>query len=113
MANAEELFRKIEAAKERLAKIGRREPHLQDSYGRLTTLIVTTEVCHQAAPSATNYWRDEAFDFALADVIKARFGALADEAISRMEKRANEALIEEEAGLRARLERIEKLKAAA
>jgi hypothetical protein len=112
MATAEELFQKVSAAKDRIAKIGRREPHLREGVGSLSTVMVKTTVCHQDSPSAKNYWEDEAFDFALAEVVKARFASLAEEAIQRMERRANTALLEEEGALRAKLERIEQLKSA-
>jgi hypothetical protein len=112
MATADELFQKVAQAKERLAKIGRPEHHLHGCGGTLATVTVKTTVCHQERPSATNYWDDEAFDFVLAEVVRAKFASLADEAIARMESRANKALIEEEAALRAKLAAIERLKSA-
>lgn len=110
MANqAETLRRNWLAAKERINKIGMSEPHLR-SVGRLHSVVVKTTIHHQAVPSATNYWEDDQFDLALAKVIGAKFASLADEALTTMQRAADQALVAEEDALRARLADIERIK---
>lgn len=114
MSKADDMRMKWLDAKERIAKIGRVEPHFTPAgRGYLSGLTVKTTIHHQAAPSATNYWDDAAFDFALAEVIKERFLALADAALARMEQQADAELVSEESALRKRLLEIERIKAPA
>lgn len=101
-------------AREYVAKVGKPEPHFRDgSVGRLHDLMVKTRVCHQAAPSATNYWDDTNFDAALAEVVRRRFGELSKEAIDLMESRYRESRIAEKDALLAQLAEIEALETAA
>jgi len=88
-------------------KVGKREPHLSESVGRVHRVDVTTEICHQESPSAQNYWKDTNFDAALDEVIKRRFRDLADEALSLMRKRYEDALRAEKDQLLARLAEIQ------
>lgn len=101
-------------AREYVAKVGKPEPHFRDgSVGRLHALTVKTQVCHQAAPSATNYWDDTNFDEALAEVVRRRFEELSREAIDLMESRYRESRIAEKDALLAQLAEIEALETAA
>lgn len=92
-----------------IGKIGRAEPHFRDGGGKISTLTVKTGICHQAAPSATNYWDDKDFDEALTAVIRAEFGALAAAALALMDHKYKAARIAEKANLLAALAEIEAL----
>lgn len=102
----DELKKKWESAKEYVAKIGKPEPHLR-SVGKLHSVDVITQICHQASPSATNYWKDMDFDAALDRVIMARFQELANVALEVMEEAYKEALLAEKKHLQERLAAIQ------
>lgn len=109
-----QLKRNCSEAREYVAKIGKPEPHFRGgAVGRLHDLRVKTQICHQAAPSATNYWDDSNFDEALAEVVRRRFGELSREAIDLMESRYRESRITEKDALLAQLAEIEALETAA
>lgn len=112
MSNADQLLRSFKAAQTRIAKIGAPERHFTPtSFGGLTGVTVKTTIGHQASPSAQNYWEDADFDSALAIVIKRSFSELAESALAVMKLQADQALVAEEASLRARLASIEAIKA--
>ena len=114
MAKTEDLRRSLKEATEYVAKVGRAQPHFRpDKGGKLVKVEVVTEICHQESPSATNYWVNSDFDFALETVIKRRFKELSLEALALMKSDADLALLEEEGALRARLAEVEAVKAAA
>jgi hypothetical protein len=112
MARADDLRHKLEQATIYIERIGKSEPHLSTS-GRLASVNVTTEVCHQNSPSAQNYWKNADFDAALAQVIREQFPSLSFDALALMRKDAYAALVDEESSLRARLAEIERIKTTA
>lgn len=112
MNKIEELKRGLVIAREYVGKIGRPEHHFRPTtFGRLHMLSVSTKICHQESPSATNYWEDKAFDSALAAVVSKRFKELAGEAIALMESRYKAEFIAEKGELLAKLAEIEALEA--
>lgn len=113
MKTADQLFRDHAEAKEYVAKIGKAQPHFgnQDTGGYLHTLQVSTQIGWQGSSGGTNYWKDQNFDTAFAAAVRERFRELRDDALDRMHKAATDALVAEEEALRARLERIEAIKA--
>jgi hypothetical protein len=114
MDKTEKLRKAHKDASEYVAKVGGAQSHFRpDSGGKLSELEINTEVCHQAAPGATNYWKDSTFDAALERVVKARFSELAKEALALMKTDADTALLEEETMLRTRLAEVEAVKATA
>lgn len=91
-------------------KIGAPQHHFRDgSVGKLTKCEVKTEICHQSHPSATNYWNDDKFDWALSEIIKGHFVELSQAALALLKKKADEALVAEKKELQDRLARIEVL----
>ena len=110
MTNADNLYRQHQAAVKYIDKIGALQHHFRDgSVGRLIKCEVNTEICHQARPSATNYWSDTEFDLALSEVIKEHFTELSQAALDLLKKKADEALVAEKRELQERLARIEEL----
>ena len=110
MTNADNLYQQHQAAVKYIDKIGAPQRHFRDgSVGKLTRCEVKTEICHQASPSATNYWNDAKFDLALSEVIKEHFTELAQAALDLLKKKADEAFVAEKKELRERLARIEAL----
>ena len=107
----EKLMQDLKSAKEYISKIGKAQPHFRDgSVGKLYGCKITTKINHQAYSGDTNYHTDNAFDEALAEIIKEQFFDLAGEALILMETRANNALVAEEQALRERLRMIEEVK---
>jgi len=100
-------------AKEYVQKVGRREHHVQPSFGSLHMVSIETQVCYQASPGATNYWQTPAFDDALARVVRARFSELAEQAIALLWGDYTKARIAEKDALLAQLAEIEALEKAA
>ena len=110
MTNADNLYQQHRAAVKYIDKIGAPQHHFRDgSVGRLIKCEVNTEICHQASPSAQNYWSDIEFDWALSEVIKEHFTELAQAALDLLKKKADEALVAEKKELQERLARIEEL----
>ena len=110
MTNADNLYQQHQAAVKYIDKIGAPQHHFRDgSVGRLIKCEVNTEICHQASPSAQNYWSDIEFDCALSEVIKEHFTELAQAALDLLKKKADEALVAEKRELQERLARIEEL----
>ena len=110
MTDADNLYKLHQAAVKYIDKIGAPQLHFRDaSVGKLTKCEVKTEICHQASPSATNYWNDAKFDLALSEVIKEHFTELAQAALDLLKKKADEALVAEKKELQERLARIEAL----
>lgn len=105
---ADDLKRQWKDACDYIAKHGAPEPHFRDgSVGRLHKVDVTTEIAHQASPSAQNYWKSSHFDAALDEVIRRRFQELADEALADLKKKYEDALCAEKNQLLARLAEIQ------
>jgi uncharacterized membrane protein YheB (UPF0754 family) len=105
---ADDLKRQWKDACDYIAKHGAPEPHFRgSSVGRLHRADVATEICHQASPSAQNYWKSSHFDAALGDVIKRRFSDLAAEALADLKKKYEDALRAEKDQLLARLAEIQ------
>ena len=110
MTDADNLYKLHQAAVKYIDKIGAPEHHFRDgSVGKLAKCEVKTEICHQANPSATNYWNDAKFDLALSEVIKEHFAELSQAALDLLKKKADEALVAEKKELQERLARIEAL----
>ena len=111
MTNADNLYQQHQAAVKYIDKIGAPQHHFRDgSVGKLAKCEVKTEINHQVSPSATNYWNDAKFDWALSEVIKEYFTELAQAALDLLKKKADEALVAEKKELQERLARIEALK---
>ena len=108
MTDADNLYKIHQAAVKYIDKIGAPQLHFRD-VGRLIKCEVNTEICHQSHPSATNYWNDAKFDWALSEVIKEHFTELAQAALDLLKKKADEALVAEKKELQERLARIEAL----
>lgn len=91
--------------------IGKAQPHFRDDEegGKLTTMKVQTEICHQAYTGAQNYHNHPQFDMALAKVIKNNFKDLAAQAIELMYEEYKQSYIAEKASLLAQLEEIKAL----
>lgn len=114
MSNAANLKRDVAEAREYVGKIGRPQHHFRDgSVGRLHSLVVASEIGHQESSGSTNYWKDKAFDLALAKVVRARFDELAADALSLMEQEYKAARIAEKDALLASLAEIEALESEA
>lgn len=114
MSNAANLKREVADAREYVGKIGRSQHHFRDlSVGRLHRLEVLSEINHQESTSATNYWKDKAFDLALAKVVRARFAELSAAALDLMEQEYKAARIAEKDALLASLAEIEALESEA
>lgn len=110
MAQAEVLKRALTDATNYVSKIGAPEPHFRPTtYGRLHSLTVKTQICHQASHAATNYWDDKNFDAALACVIGENFSALAASALALMASNYAKARVAEKESLLAQLAEIEAL----
>lgn len=110
MTNADNLYQQHQAAVKYIYKIGAPQHHFRDgSVGKLTKCEVKTEICHQSHPSATNYWNDDKFDWALSEIIKGHFVELSQAALALLKKKADEALVAEKKELQDRLARIEVL----
>jgi hypothetical protein len=91
-------------------KIGRAQRHYSSGiFGRLSKLVVQTEVNHQENPSDTNYWEDKNFDEALTSVIRNNFADLAKKTIELMALQYTTSRIAEKEGLIAQLAEIEAL----
>lgn len=99
----------LQNAENYVSKIGAREPHMPDSFGKLATVTVDTTIEHQAAPCATSFWHDTTFDLALAEVIRAEFPRLAALAVSRIADKYTDACIAAKDEIRAQLEQIERM----
>ena len=110
MTDADNLYKIHQASVKYIDKIGAPQHHFQGGFvGELTKCEVNTEICHQSHPSATNYWNDAKFDWALSEVIKEHFTELAQAALDLLKKKADEALVAEKKELQDRLARIEAL----
>ena len=110
MTDADNLYKMHQAAVKYIDKIGAPQVLSADGpVGRLIKCEVNTEICHQASPSAQNYWSDIKFDRALSEVIKEHFTELAQAALDLLKKKADEALVAEKKELQERLARIEAL----
>ncbi len=110
MTDADNLYKLHQAAVKYIDKIGAPQLHFRDgSVGRLIKCEVNTEICHQARTSATNYWSDIEFDWALSEVIKEHFAELSQAALDLLKKKADEGLVAEKKELKERLARIEAL----
>lgn len=104
------LYKQHENAVKYIQKIGAPQYHFRDgSLGRLSSLSITTEICHQKNPSDTNYWKDQTFDAALSLAVKQNFQMLAEQALVIMKNDADNSLLEEKEVLKARLKKIEEL----
>jgi hypothetical protein len=107
---AADLKRAVEQATKYVRKVGAPQHHFQDgSVGRIHSLKVETEINHQESPSATNYWKDRAFDAALGTVIAAEFSQLAEKALALMAREYAMARVAEKQSLLRQLAEIEAL----
>lgn len=110
MKDTEALYKQHENAVKYIQKIGAPQYHFRDgSVGRLSSLSVTTEICHQQNSGHNNYWKDQTFDTALSLAVKANFVKLAKQALNIMKIAADNSLLEEKEVLKARLKKIEEL----
>ena len=110
MKDTEALYKQHENAVKYIQKIGAPQHHFRDgSVGRLNSLSVTTEICHQQNSGDTNYWKDSTFDAALTLAVKQNFQMLAEQALVLMKNDADNTLLEEKEALKARLKKIEEL----
>ena len=110
MKDTEDLYKQHENAVKYIQKIGAPQYHFLDGgVGRLNSLSVTTEICHQQNPGDINYWKDSTFDAALSLVVKQNFQMLAEQALVLMKNDADNSLLEEKEVLKARLKKIEEL----
>ena len=110
MKDTESLYKQHENAVKYIQKIGAPQHHLLDgSVGRLSSLSVTTEICHQQNSGYNNYWKDSTFDAALSLAVKQNFQMLAKQALVLMKNDADNSLLEEKEVLKARLKKIEEL----
>jgi len=109
---AKELKRAVECARGYIGKIGRQQPHSPNgSVGKMTTLIISTEICYQERVGGTRYWGCNEFDVALAKIIRVQFSDLSKAALDLMEQEYKTARIAEKASLQAKLAEIEALEA--
>ena len=114
MSQAVKLKRAVEQAHEYIAKIGRPQHHFGgDSVGDLRSVEVDTQIHHQESSGSTNYWKDAAFDAALARVVRGRFAELAADALALMQSDYAAARVAEKESLLAQLAEIESLESAA
>lgn len=109
MKDTEALYKQYENAVKYIQKIGAPQYHFRDSVGRLSSLSVTTEICHQQNSGHNNYWKDSTFDAALSLAVKRNFQMLAEQALAIMKNDADNSLLEEKEALKARLKKIEEL----
>lgn len=110
MTKLQEMKRNLDNAKEHVAKVGRAEAHFRPTkYGKVSSLEVKTTICHQEYPSATNYWDDKAFDFALGQVVLGQWNELSSAAIGLLESQYALARIAEKDALKQQLAEIEQL----
>ena len=110
MKDTESLYKQHENAVKYIQKIGAPQYHFRDgSLGRLSSLSVTTEICHQQNSGYNNYWKDSTFDAALSLAVKQNFQMLAKQALVLMKNDADNSLLEEKEVLKARLKKIEEL----
>ena len=110
MKDTEALYKQHENAVKYIQKIGAPQHHFRDgSVGRLSSLSVTTEICHQQNSGSTNYWQDSTFDAALSLAVNQNFQMLAEQALVIMKNDADNSLLEEKEVLKARLKKIEEL----
>jgi hypothetical protein len=108
---ADDLKREWKLARDYANLVGEPEPHLR-TCGKVHRVVVTTEIEHQASPSAQNYWKSAYFDAALGEVIKLRFPELARHALAIMQVRYEDALRAEKNQLLARLAAIQAIEEA-
>jgi len=114
MSKAAKIKRDTEQAREYVAKVGRPQHHFgKDSVGDLRNLEIDTQIHHQESSGSTNYWKDAAFDVALAKVVRSRFAELAAAALDLMQSEYSVARISEKEALLAQLAEIESLEATA
>ncbi len=114
MSNAANLKREVADAREYVGKIGRpQHPFRDGSVGNLHRLEVASEIGHQEYTGSTNYWKDKAFDLALAKVVRARFAELSAAALELMEQEYKTARIAEKEAILASLAEIEALESEA
>lgn len=87
----------LATAKKYVEMIGKVEPHLSlsglagymgGSYGKFSSISITTQICFQPAPSATNYHECKVFDEALAEVITSSMKELTDRAMILLDNKA-------------------------
>lgn len=110
MKDTEALYKQYENAVEYILKIGAPQFHFRDgSGGRLSSLSVTTEICHQQNTGDKNYWKDSSFDAALSLAVKRNFQMLAEQALVIMKNAADNSLIDEKESLIVRLKKIEEI----
>lgn len=110
MHNTEQLYSIYQEAEKYIDKIGAPQHHFHDgSVGKLSKIKVSTEINHQASPSATNYWTNVDFDLALSKVLEQYFPELAQAALDLLKKKADESLVAEKKKLQERLAKIEEL----
>lgn len=110
MKDTEALYKQYENAVKYIQKIGAPQFHFRDgSVGRLSSLSVITEICHQQKSGDTNYWKDLSFDAALSLAVKRNFQMLAEQALIIMKNAADDSLIDEKEALIARLKKIEEI----
>ena len=109
MKDTEALYKQYENAVKYIQKIGAPQYHFRDSVGRLSSLSVTTEICHQQNSGCNNYWKDSTFDAALSLAVSRNFQMLAEQALVIMKNDADNSLLEEKEALKARLKKIEEL----
>lgn len=110
MKDTEALYKQYENAVKYIQKIGAPQFHFRDgSVGRLSSLSVTTEICHQQNSGDINYWKDSTFDAALSLAVKANFDVLAKQALNIMKIAADNSLIDEKEALIVRLKKIEEI----
>lgn len=112
--NTEVAKHTLDSCIEYLAKIGKSEPHLcrgdYISVGKLHSVTVKTQICHQEYSGGPNYWTKDEFDAELAQVISGRFLELSAEVICNLRKKYEDALLAEEQELAERLEQIKNIK---
>lgn len=100
----------LQKATQYVAKIGRVEAHFTPyTYGKLQSLEIGTQICHQESHSAQNYWKCHEFDGALEEVVREQFADLAKLAILKLQKAYSAARLAEKDGLLAQLAEIERI----
>ncbi|SLN74876.1 hypothetical protein ROJ8625_04118 [Roseivivax jejudonensis] len=75
--------------------------------GKLSKLVVSTEINFQPYDGATNYHRDNGFDAALSEVVRKHWSNLCREALDLLREREREAAIAAKAEVAAQLRAIE------
>jgi hypothetical protein len=100
----------LQKATQYIGKIGRVEAHFTPyTYGKLHSLEINTQICHQESHSAQNYWKCVEFDDALAEVVREQFADLAKLAILKLQKQYSAARLAEKDSLLAQLAEIERI----